>query len=68
MVVFAISDRFADSRHHVVDRRTRIGFHWCVGICGTPQGFSKVTMGEMIKEVAENYTDEDDVSNNFWLQ
>lgn len=32
-------------------------FHSLVGIRVTPQVFSEVTMGEMVKEVADSYTD-----------
>ena len=44
------------------------GVHWFVGICITLQVFSEVTMGKMIKEVPESYTDEGDVSDKFWIK
>lgn len=63
-----MSDGFAESRHHLLDKRARIGFHWFVGICLTPQVVSGVTAGEKIKGVADSYTDEGDEADKFWLR
>lgn len=63
-----IHDGFADSRNHLKARRGRIQFYRFVVICVTPQGFSEVAMGNMIKEVADNCTDERDKSDKFWLK
>lgn len=68
MVILTISDAFTDSRYHLVDRRMRIGFHWFVGICITSQVFSEVTMVEIIKEIADSYTEEGDEPDKFWLK
>lgn len=67
-MIFITLDGFTDSRHYLVDRRTRIEFHWLVGICVTPQVFSEVTVGERIKGVPDSYSDEDDESDKFWLK
>lgn len=63
LVILTTLDGFADSRLHLVDRRTRIEFHWFVGICVTPQVFSELTVGERIMEVPDSYSDEDDESD-----
>ena len=51
----------------IVDIKTVIECHWFGGICVPPQVVSEVTMGEMIKEVPDNYRDEDDEWINFGL-
>jgi hypothetical protein len=56
MKVFTILDGFAGNRHNLGHRRKK-RFYCFVGIFITFQRFLEVTIGDMIKEVTDSYTD-----------